>query len=372
LHRLLTHRLRRFLPSSMGRRPKIGKPGGHPECIRSRRWPASPRRTIMPPRRMGHTVNVASKRGAPAFDGGTVFVIGAGRSGKTLVCRYLCMHPDVGWISTYTERLPWCPPIAALNRVVRVVPSTTRAAWFFAGDGADGLQVGTTSSRTARGWLRLVPKPDEGEAIYAACGIPDFAPPAWTISDLQVHRLRRAFDRIRRCQGAALLVSDRNSNNRRLPQMLAAFPAARFVHVVRDGRAVARAMLRAKWWNDHEVWWLDRQTPREWQQAGGRPLEVAARTWVEELREIEKGIREIPPAQVMQLRYEELIAGEPREIVRQIAGFIGLPCHRRWLDWVSSVPLFDANRRDRQSNDADEERLLQEIQGPTLVRYGYN
>jgi hypothetical protein len=325
----------------------------------------------MPPRRVGHTVNAASNRGAAAFDGGAVFVIGAGRSGKTLVCKYLCMHPDVGWISTYTERFPWCPPIAALNRMVRVVPSTTRAAWFFRGDEADGLRDRMTSSKTGRGWLRLVPKPDEGEAIYAACDIPDFAPPAWEISKTQIDRLRRAFDRIRRYQGAALLVNDRNSNNRRLPQILAAFPAARFVHVVRDGRAVARAMLRAKWWNDHEVWWLDRQTPRQLQQAGGRPLEVAARIWVEEMREIEEGIREIPRAQAMQLRYEELIAGDPRKIARQIADFLGLPCHGRWLDWVSSVPRFDANQRDRRSNDAGEEILLQGIQGPTLTRYGY-
>ena len=89
------------------------------------------------------------------------------------------------------------------------------------------------------------------------------------------------------------------------------------------------------------------------------------------LAQLMVGSREIPQAQAMQLRYEDLIAGDPREIVRQIAGFLGLPCRRRWLDWVSSVPRFDANQRDRRPNDADEEILLQEIQGPTLARYGY-
>jgi sulfotransferase family protein len=320
---------------------------------------------------MGDAVNAERDRSTTSFDGGAVFVIGAGRSGKTLVCKYLCMHPNVGWISTYVDRFPWCPPLAALNRMVHVVPSAAQAAWFLRGDSAEALRDRVAPRKGGRRWLRFVPKPDEGEAIYALCGISDFAPPAWKITDAQIRRLRGAFDRIRRYQGATMLVSDRNSNNRRLPQLLAAFPSARFVHIVRDGRAVARAQLRAKWWNDHEVWWLDWRTPRQWQQEGGRPMEVAARNWVEEMHEIEKGVREIPPTQIVQVRYEELISGDSGESVRRIAEFLGLPCERDWLRWVSSVPLVDANERDRRSTDAEEEKLLQDIQGLTLARYGY-
>ena len=55
-------------------------------------------------------------------------------------------------------------------------------------------------------------------------------------------RLRTAFARVQASAGGDCLVSKRIANNRRIPVLVEAFPDARFVNLVRDGRAVAYSL----------------------------------------------------------------------------------------------------------------------------------
>ena len=46
-----------------------------------------------------------------------VFLVGAARSGTSLVYKALCLHPDVAYISNWVARYPKAPRLAALNRL---------------------------------------------------------------------------------------------------------------------------------------------------------------------------------------------------------------------------------------------------------------
>ena len=74
-----------------------------------------------------------------------------------------------------------------------------------------------------------------------------------------------------------------------IPALAELFPRARFVSIVRDGRAVACSLSRVHWWPDLTVWWYG-GTPGRWQEEGRDPWELCARHWVRELAVLEQGL----------------------------------------------------------------------------------
>jgi len=80
------------------------------------------------------------------------------------------------------------------------------------------------------------------------------------------------------------------------------FPAARFLHIVRDGRGVAASVLRLSW--------------------GPNTIERAAHWWAEELG-FGLALESWDRARVMRVRYEDLVT-RPEQVVPSIADFCGL------------------------------------------------
>jgi hypothetical protein len=299
----------------------------------------------------------------PSADGANVvFLIGAPRSGTSLLYKALCLHPEVAWISNWARRLPGVPAVAALNRLARRRPSLQRDVWFAEG-GANAYVYGRT-----RGLLeRAFPQPVEGEPIYARCGLS--ASPSDDIDDDAVRRLRVALEAQRRWDGGRCLVTKRIANNRRIPQLLAAFPEARFVDILRDGRAVAYSLSRVDWWDETPLWWYG-GTPRDWAAEGGNPFELCARDWVEERGIIERGLADVPESQVLRLTYEGFVE-EPVDTVAGVARFSGIGEDDAWLRRVAQLQYPNRNERWRADLDGDAALRIQAIQGDVLASYGY-
>src|SRR6266511_863131 len=78
------------------------------------------------------------------------------------------------------------------------------------------------------------------------------------------------------------------------PALAMAFPRARFVNLIRDGRAVAYSLSRVDWWEDGVVWWYG-QTPRRWREEGRDPWELCALHWVRELAAVDAWLRALAP-----------------------------------------------------------------------------
>jgi hypothetical protein len=291
----------------------------------------------------------------------TAFIVGPARSGTTLVYKALCLHPQVSYISNWRSRFAWLPATAVLNRVPRRAPSLQRAIWF---RGSDAYAYG--HARRTRD--RMFPSPVEGEPVYTSAGVAHPGGRRPTAIDPKV-ALPAAFASIRRLGSGACFVSKRIANNLRIPLLHEIFPGARFVALVRDGRAVAESLHRVDWWDDSHVWWYG-ATPRRWRAEGRDPWEICARNWIEELDAIETGLRSVPEDQVIRLRYEDVVR-EPVRSLRNLAEELSLEDDATWSASLSSLPISDRNDRWKEHLDGPVLDSITEIQGPVLTRYGY-
>lgn len=307
---------------------------------------------------MGAQVTARGKAATPA----PLFLVGAPRSGTTLLYKALCLHPDVAYISNWARRAPRLPALALLNRLSPRLPEARRRVWF--GPGADNAYA---YSRRRPLWERLFPAPVEGEPLYRHCGVreDDQGPPDPEVTA----RLRRSFAAVQRFAGGSLLVSKRIANNRRIPMLAAAFPEARFVHLIRDGRAVAFSLSRVDWWQDDVVWWYG-DTPRRWADEGGNPWELCARHWLRELAAIDGGLQAVPARQRLEIRYEDLVEA-PVAAVQQVAAFAGLAEDAGWTAELGRLRHPNRNEAWRDKLPTDVRALIEGLQLIELRRLGH-
>lgn len=293
----------------------------------------------------------------------TVFILGPARSGTTLLYKGLCLHPEVAFISNWSAHFPRLSMAAALNRVARRIPSGARRLWF--GRGSNAYVYGTSRPLIER----MFPTPAEGEPVYTRAGVERPGGPRPAAVD-PLRALPAAFDSIRSFGSGSCFVSKRIANNLRIPLLHSAFPKARFVVLVRDGRAVADSLSRVDWWEGSLVWWYG-GTPERWRAEGKDPWEMCARNWVEELAAIDEGLRAVPESQVTRLRYEDLV-DQPTEVFPRLAEILGLPADEGWTRSIAALPISDKNDGWRARLDPAVIERITEIQRPELVRFGYD
>ena len=148
----------------------------------------------------------------------------------------------------------------------------------------------------------------------------------------EIRRLHRACEWYRQREGRARLLCEHPRNTVRIAFLSRVFPDARFVHVIRDGRAVVSSMVSQ----------IRSRPRRQAQPMGGfcRPpgwrallrddlVEQTALQW----RAIVRHAREQGAAlgeRYCEARYEELCAG-PRAVCRALFEFAGLPADEAQL-----------------------------------------
>jgi hypothetical protein len=299
-------------------------------------------------------------------DDGALFLIGAPRSGTSLLYKILCLHPDAAWVSNWVRRFPGALPLAALNRVPARLPRLRRKVWF--GDDSNAYVYGEPRSM----WRRLFPMPVEGEPLFERCRIPDDGAgerPQQSERLHQISALRTGVATICRFGGGSLFVNKRIANNRRIPLLADAFPTARFVDIVRDGRAVAYSLSRVDWWPDSALWWHP-GTPRTWAAEGGNPWELCARSWVEEIGAVEEGLDVVPPERVLRVSYEDFVA-DPFATLDSLVLFARLGRDQQWLRQAEELDFPDRNERWRGGLSTADQALIESIQAETLARFGY-
>ena len=92
---------------------------------------------------------------------GPLFILGAPRSGTSLLYRALALHPQAAWINNYNRRLTALPELAVLNRLGQRAPDVRRRVWF-GEDGDNAYRYGQRRSL----FERFFPQPVEGEPLF--------------------------------------------------------------------------------------------------------------------------------------------------------------------------------------------------------------
>jgi hypothetical protein len=155
------------------------------------------------------------------------------------------------------------------------------------------------------------------------------------------------------------------------------FPDAKFIHVVRDGRAVANSWLQMDWWEgfngpDHWQWGpLPDRYQAEWQASGFSFPVLAAILWKLLIDAHDAAAARLPATRWLDVRYEDVIAN-PAHAFATMLQFAGLPASPLFDRELRRVP-FDAGRVGAFTGDLGPETAaaLSRSLAAHLVARGY-
>lgn len=142
------------------------------------------------------------------------------------------------------------------------------------------------------------------------------------------------------------------------------FKPAYFIHITRNGYAVAEGIRR-------------KAAPRRWHNPDYRdryPLALCAEQWRVSIDTIEASKDRLE--RYHSLRYEDLVAN-PRDELRKILDFTGMPWEQQVVNGNvrvhgASGPIEDMNHKSLQNLDPADKAAVAKVAGDCLARLGYS
>ena len=219
--------------------------------------------------------------------------------------------------------------------------------------------------------------------------------------------IRRRFDRFARAHGGRRVVEKTCASTLRVDFVRAVFPHAVFVHLVRDGRAVAESAMR-RWQTPNPVRYLiqkarwvppldvpyyawryltyrlrrNRDTTSAYQSWGPRfeGMDAAVRTrslvevcglqWLACVRATSEAVSRLPPSQAVTIRYEDLVAN-PLEVGERLYDRLDMPFHPQSRDFArAEIHTGNLEKWQQRLSAEDMDKLLPLI-GDELAGLGY-
>ncbi|QIT56546.1 sulfotransferase [Aquisalimonas sp. 2447] len=213
-----------------------------------------------------------------------IFIVGTGRCGSTMFHDVLSHHGDLGWLSNIVAKKPGRPGInAMLNRTLDV-PGAARV-------------------------LRRVFRPSEPYVFWERY-CKGFSRPYRDLFEHDV--IPGNIPNIRAAFNSAIpdtkIPVAKITGWPRVRYLKEIFPGAKFVHIVRDGRAVVNSVLQAPYfdgWTGPEQWargYLDGRQRQAWLDAGESFVVLAAIGWENRIRAFQEIRRLMPDSDYLEFR----------------------------------------------------------------------
>jgi hypothetical protein len=207
-----------------------------------------------------------------------IFVVGAMRSGTTLLRYMLCSHPRI-----------YIPPESTF--IPRFFQGRSRAP-MKRQQAIDTLNAILSYRPFFKDWQGKRPDP----ATFVD-GLPDLTPATF------LDALYRQYA----CQFGAERWGDKTPIYTSYMDLIAEiFPTAQFIHIIRDGRDVALSMMKA--YQTARFFYMD--------------IYYAARIWKQHIRKARASAARLGADRYYELRYEQL-AANPEALLREICDFLG-------------------------------------------------
>jgi hypothetical protein len=287
------------------------------------------------------------------------FLIGTGRCGSTLLHELLARHPGVGFVSNLEDRLPWLPPAAGRwnNPLYRRLPSaltSNRRARFGPSEAYLAL---------ARQVSPMVTSPVRD--LVAADAMPWLA-----------RRFEAFFSQRAAVQGRPVFLH-KFTGWPRAGFVDAVFAEARFVNVVRDGRAFAASTLRVPWERGYlgPARWRWGPLPdayhAEWEASGRSFALLAGLGWKVMMDAYASARALVPGDRWLDVRFEDVL-GDPTGRCKEILEFLELEWGRSFEATLATRELSaEPTRAWRQELDRASIDLLEVSLAGHLDRWGY-
>ncbi len=283
-----------------------------------------------------------------------IVIVGTGRCGSTVFHRLLARHPEMMWMSGACYRFPDKP---VWNRWAVMAMDNPLLRQLFGGKIRPGENY--------RFWER-----------YAF----GFTEPCRDLvqSDVSLRvkkQVRAAFEPMLAPARNRLLI--KITGWPRIGFLNEIFEDAKFIHIVRDGRAVANSLLHVSFWRGWygpQGWRAGLLSPEDqatWEQYDRSFVALAGIEWKIQMRAIEAARRALDPKRFFEVKYETFCE-QPVETYRRVLEFAELPSSEAFERHVRAAAIKSTSNRWRDDLTTGQQAILDELLRTDLQRYGYS
>jgi hypothetical protein len=282
-----------------------------------------------------------------------IFIIGAGRSGSSIFHRMFSTHPNVAWLTGLYAKYPTKLELIRYLTYVSDIPF-----------------VGTH--------LRTYVEPGEcyefWEQICHGFSTPCRDLRADDVTIKNKKRIQAEFARILTKGKDRLLI--KLTGWPRIGFLREIFPDAKFIHMMRDGRAVTNSILHVNFWwgwRGPQNWrWgeLSSQHKEEWNKHNQSFIALAGIQWKIQMDAMEVAKKHVDDRNFMEVKYEHLCQN-PIDTLRETVEFCELDWSRKFEKNLSSFKLNSRDFKWEEEFTQFQRSELEEVLGNYLERYGY-
>ena len=281
-----------------------------------------------------------------------IFIVGTGRCGSTLFHRLFAAHPQLMWLSGFSQRYP------------------TKPAW-------NRWAVTAMGNPLLRRVLGDKIRPGECYNFWDSYAY-GFSEPCRDlvrsdVTPLVKKQVRAAIEPMLTPARNRLLV--KITGWPRMGFLNEIFEDARFIHIVRDGRAVASSLLHVHFWRGWygpQGWRAGLLSPEDqaaWESYDRSFVALAGIEWRIQMRAMDAARQAIDPKLFLELKYEDFCE-QPLEHFRRVLDFAELPLSKDLEDKVKSASISTSGRW-RKDLSAGQQAILDNLLRDDLLRYGY-
>jgi len=285
-----------------------------------------------------------------------IFIVGTGRCGSTAFHQLLGLHPRVMWLSGFAEEFP------------------RRPSW-------NRWAVTAMGNPVLRGMFGAMIKPGENYGFWYTHAY-GFAEPGRDLlrSDVTPRvrkQVRAVLEQMLSPGRSRMLI--KLTGWSRIGFLNEIFADAKFIHIVRDGRAVASSLLHVTGWQ-WRGWYgpsswrygpLSTGDQAAWEATGRSFVALAGIQWRIHTRAIEAARQALDPTRFLEVRYEQFCEA-PLETCRRVVDFTELEHSPAFERQARAAPIEDRISRWRDDLSPEQQALLTGLLREDLLRYGYD
>ncbi|GAB2319827.1 hypothetical protein IRB23SM22_20880 [Alkalibacterium sp. s-m-22] len=276
------------------------------------------------------------------------FIIGTPRSGKSRVFEALVSSGNFAWISEYHNYFNIIKLSSLINKIY------------------DIPLIGYRLYKI-NGISKYLPHPIETNSFWEK-KISQFNSP--NKSDISMHEIDNIRELIKNScswQGKELFISE-YSKWSRVNEFTKVDPAAKFLHLTRDGRAVAYEYYKMIVNSNYNEWNMRQEWIESWPQTWKDDFEKYSDSvlvycvylWKFQLMKIKEETMTLHRDQYLEIRYEDLVK-DPEYNFLKIADFFEMKFNKRLSDYIINSNFRNMNYEWEQELTPEQKNILNDI-----------